>query len=218
MNEAITDNTQDQSPAEGYHFFAMLHRMRYINRWGLMKNTEQENIQEHSFQVAMIAHALALFRKHYFNDGRVCPQPELAALLGMFHDASEILTGDLPTPVKYFNPEIKSAYKRVESVATEKLLSMLPDELGAEYRSLMLPHGQSTEYDEALTLVKAADKLGAYIKCLDEEKSGNPEFVQARISLEKYLADTDLPEVKHFLKIYLPSYTLTLDQLSDAKE
>ena len=218
MNEAMTDNDQNTSSAEGYHFFAMLHRMRYINRWGLMKNTEQENIQEHSFQVAMIAHALALFRKHYFNDGRVCPQPELVALLGMFHDASEILTGDLPTPVKYFNPEIKSAYKRVEAVATEKLLSMLPDDMAGEYRSLMMPQGQSAEYDEALILVKAADKLGAYIKCLDEEKAGNPEFVQARISLEKYLEENNLPEVGHFLEVYLPSYKLTLDQLSDAKE
>lgn len=218
MNEVMTDNHQDTNPTEGYHFFAMLHRMRYINRWGLMKNTEQENIQEHSFQVAMIAHALALFRKHYFNYGRVCPQPELVALLGMFHDASEILTGDLPTPVKYFNPEIKSAYKRVEAVATEKLLSMLPDDMAGEYRSLMMPQGQSAEYDEALILVKAADKLGAYIKCLDEEKAGNPEFLQARISLEKYLKKNNLPEVGHFMEIYLPSYKLTLDQLSDAKE
>lgn len=218
MKEEMINQNKNEEVENGYHFFAMLHRMRYINRWGLMKNSEQENIQEHSFQVALIAHALALFRKHYYSEGRVCPQPELAALLGMFHDASEILTGDLPTPVKYFNPEIKSAYKRVEAVASEKLLSMLPAELSEEYRNLMLPQDQSVEYKEAARFVKAADKIGAFIKCLDEEKAGNPEFVQARYSLEKYLQETDLPEVRHFMETYLPSYTLTLDQLSDSKD
>ncbi|MDD3503118.1 MAG: 5'-deoxynucleotidase [Eubacteriales bacterium] len=203
-------------PADNsFHFFAMLHRMRYINRWGLMRNTEQENIQEHSLQVALIAHALVLFRRHYYSEGRICPSAEMTALLGMFHDASEILTGDLPTPVKYFNPQIRDSYKMVEEVATEKLLSMLPEELRTDYRDLMLPSQETPELAEAIKFVKAADKLSAYIKCLDEEKAGNPEFVQARNSLRNYLQEVDMPEVKHFIDHFLPSYKLTLDQLSD---
>ena len=211
-SEKLSDIVTDD---ESHHFFAMMHRMRYINRWGLMRNTEKENIQEHSMQVALIAHALAVFRKKFFADNSISPEPEKVALLGMFHDASEILTGDLPTPVKYFNPQIKKAYKTVEEVASEKLLTMLPVDLQEVYRELLMPKANSAEMEASLKFVKAADKLSAYIKCLDEEKAGNPEFLQAKISLEQALNRFKLPEVEYFLQVFLPSYSLTLDQLSE---
>lgn len=196
------------------NFFAMMQRMKYINRWGLMRNTEQENIQEHSLQVAMIAHVLALLRRQYFAEGRIVPEPERVALLGMFHDAGEILTGDLPTPVKYFNPEIKKAYKMVENVAAQKLLTMLPEDLRDPYRDLLMPDSADPEIAEALMLVKAADKISAYIKCLAEEKAGNTEFVQAKRSTEVILQEMNLPEVAWFLKNFLPGFGLSLDELS----
>jgi 5'-deoxynucleotidase len=196
------------------NFFAMMQRMKYINRWGLMRNTEQENIQEHSMQVSMIAHALALLRTMYFAEGRTNPDPERVALLGLYHDAGEILTGDLPTPVKYFNSEIRSAYKAVEQVAAEKLLAMLPEDMRPVYRSLLLPDKNDPVIYEALKLVKAADKISAYIKCLTEEKAGNPEFVQARIATEKIVKEFEMPEVDYFIERFLPAFGLSLDQLS----
>jgi 5'-deoxynucleotidase len=197
------------------NFFAMLHRMRYINRWGLMRNTESENIQEHSLQVAITAHALAVLRRQHFAAGRVAVNEERVALLAIFHDASEILTGDLPTPVKYFNPAIRDAYKAVESVATQKLLSMLPEDLAPAWQPLLEPNADDPETRAAMQLVKAADRISAYIKCLDEGKAGNAEFRQAAqstlASLEKTAAE--LPEVRYFMTHFLPAFSLSLDEL-----
>lgn len=187
------------------HFFAYISRMRYISRWGLMRNTSTENIQEHSHMVAVLAHALALIRRDVFG-GSVNPGAVAAAAL--YHDAPEIFTGDLPTPVKYFNPEIRDAYRQVEEVSAKKLLSMLPEELAASYRSLLLE-----EDPQVRELVKAADKLSAYIKCAEEQKAGNAEFKQAAAQLKEYIDASKLPEVRYFTEHFLPSFSLTLDEL-----
>ena len=190
----------------GGHFFAYLSRMRYISRWGLMRNTFQENIQEHSHMVAVLAHALAVIRRDIFSRPA---DPGLAASAALFHDASEILTGDLPTPVKYANPEIRDAYKQVESVAAHKLLSMLPGALQGAYTPLL-----TEDYDPATReLVKAADKLSAHIKCLEELKAGNREFAAAAEQTLAALKAMEVPEVDYFLDHFLPSFSLTLDEL-----
>lgn len=200
----------------GQHFFAMMHRMRYINRWGLMRNTETENITEHSLEVAIIAHALAEIRARFFNAGRLAVDPSRIALLAIFHDASEILTGDLPTPVKYYNPSIQEAYQKVESIAASQLLTMVPEPLIDAYRSLLLPDRQDPQVDEMMRLVKAADRISAYIKCIDEEKAGNREFRQAGNSILQTLEAIDLPEVRYFIEHELPSFWYSLDELQNA--
>lgn len=187
------------------HFFAYLSRMKFIERWSLMRNTQVENIMEHSLQVAMIAHALAVIRNTYFG-GEV--SPERAATLALFHDASEVITGDLATPIKYFNPQIKTAYREIEGVARERLVSMVPEEMRGSYRDLFFPPD-----DEAWALVRAADKISAYLKCLEELKVGNGEFVQAEKSIKRELEQHPLPEVGFFLRTYMPSFSLTLDEL-----
>ena len=188
-------------------FFAIISRMKYINRWGLMRNTINENISEHSLETAFIAHVLALYRNVRFG-GNV--DPERAALLAMYHDATEIITGDLPTPVKYYNAEIKAEYDKVEKMAEEKLLSYLPEDLRGYYAPLF----SKTEEDKELwVLVKAADKLSAHIKCLEEEKAGNHEFCAAALQTRQALEDMHLPEVDLFLEEFLPSFRLTLDEL-----
>ena len=187
-------------------FYALLGRMRYITRWGLMRNTFSENIQEHSHQVAVLAHALALIRRDIL--GLPGADPDKCAVAALYHDASEILTGDLPTPIKYYNPQIKSAYKQVEQVAGRRLLEMLPPQLVASYEHLVL------EDDEVvLPTVKAADKLSAYIKCLEEQKAGNTEFDSAAEATRKALEETGLPEVAWFLENCLEPFTKNLDQL-----
>ena len=187
-------------------FYALLGRMRYITRWGLMRNTFSENIAEHSYQTAVLAHALALIRRDVLK--LPTPDPDRCAVAALYHDASEILTGDLPTPIKYYNPEIKTAYKQVERVAGERLLNMLPPELRASYEHDVL------EDDEALApIVKGADKLSAHIKCLEEEKAGNHEFCAAARQTRQALEDMHLPEVDLFLEEFLPSFRLTLDEL-----
>ena len=191
---------------EGYHFYAYLSRMRYINRWGLMRNTVQENIQEHSHMVAVLAHALAVIRREVFGKPA---DPGLAAAAALFHDAPEILTGDLPPPVKYYNPEIRDAYKQVEAFSAQKLLGMLPEHLRPAYEPLM-----SEDYDPSTReLVKAADKLSAYLKCVEEVKAGNNEFRQAAEQTRQALEASDLPEVAYFMEHFLPSFSLTLDEL-----
>ena len=187
-------------------FYALLGRMRYITRWGLMRNTFSENIQEHSHQVAVLAHALALIRKEILKmEG---PDPDRCAVAALYHDASEILTGDMPTPIKYYNPDIKTAYKQVERIAGERLLQMLPPELVDSYRSYVL------EEDETITpIVKAADKLSAYIKCVEEQKAGNTEFDSAADLTLQALKDLHLPELDWFLTNCLTPFTLNLDQL-----
>lgn len=187
-------------------FYALLGRMRYITRWGLMRNTFAENIQEHSHQVAVLSHALALIRREILKlDG---PNPDRCAVAALYHDASEILTGDLPTPIKYYNPDIQLAYKQVEHVAGQKLLEMLPQELRNSYAPLVL------EEDAAINrIVKAADKLSAYIKCLEEQKAGNTEFDSAAKQTMKAMRAMELPELDWFLTHCLEAYSLDLDQL-----
>ena len=190
-----------------YPFFAMLSRMKYINRWGLMRNTQPENIQEHSHQVAVLAHALAVIQNQYFG-GSV--DPGRVAVAALYHDASEILTGDMPTPIKYDNPDIQSAYKQVEAVAEQKLLNMLPEDL-------------RPAYDEALTisdpqvraLVKAADKLSAYLKCVEEVKAGNDEFKKAKEQTYAALCQNQIPALRYFMDRFLDGFELTLDELSE---
>ena len=194
----------------GQHsFYAFINRMKYIFRWGLMRNTQPENINEHSLQVAFVAHALAIIRKVYFNDdGRQEINPDRVATMAIFHDCSEILTGDLPTPVKYHNPDIKKAYKDVENIAIEKLLSMLPIEMRGEYGQLMLP-----EDKDYIEIVKCADKISAYLKCLEECKIGNPEFKKALEENKRQIGEIDLPEVKFFMERFEPQFWLSLDEL-----
>ena len=187
------------------HFFAYISRMRFIQRWALMRNTAPENVQEHSHQAAVLAHALAVIRREKFG-GTV--DPGLAAAAALYHDASEILTGDMPTPIKYHNPAIQNAYKDVEAVAERKLLDMLPEELRAAYVPVLT--GVDPEVER---LVKAADKLSAYIKCVEELKAGNAEFREAAAQTRKALEGFGLPEVEYFLETFLESFSLTLDEL-----
>ena len=187
------------------HFFAYISRMRFIQRWALMRNTAPENVQEHSHQVAVLAHALAVIRNEKFG-GRL--DPGAVAVAALYHDASEILTGDMPTPIKYDNPAIRSAYKDVEAVAERKLLEMLPEELQGVYAPLL-----TVRDAETAQLVKAADKLSAYIKCVEELKAGNTEFREAAAQTRRALESYGLPEVAYFLETFLPSFSLTLDEL-----
>jgi len=189
-----------------YSFFALISRMKNITRWSLMRNNTRENIQEHSHMVAVIAHALAVIRRDVY--GRKT-DPGLAASLALYHDSSEIFTGDMPTPIKYFDPEIMKAYKKVENVASKKLLTSLPSELRPTYKKLLCVPAD----DETYALVKAADTLAAYIKCLEELNSGNPEFRQAAEQSKQKLESLNSPEVKFFIKNFIPAFELTLDEL-----
>ena len=187
-------------------FFAMMARMKYIDRWGLMNNTRTENISEHSLEVAMLAHALVSIA-----DLRLGEQlnADRAAVIGLFHDAGEIITGDMPTPVKYYNPEIMNAYKQVEKVAEARLIAMLPEDLRELYRPLI------SNDDEVLgRYVKAADKLSALIKCIEEVRMGNHEFLKAKTATEESLRAMQLPALDIFMEEYLPAYYLSLDELS----
>lgn len=189
-----------------YDFFAFLSRMRYISRWGLMRSTVPENIQEHSLDVAVIAHALVMIRNTYFNGSL---DPSRAAMYGIFHDASEIFTGDMPTPVKHFNPNFKRSFHQLEDKARRKLLAMLPPELAKEYEPLFFFDTQ----EEYVQVVKAADKLAALTKCIEEGKSGNHEFRRAEAEHFEQLSASKLPEVNYFLEKLLPGYRLSLDEL-----
>ena len=190
------------------HFFAYLSRMKFIHRWGLMRSTYPENIQEHSLRVALIAHALAVARNRLFGGGA---EPERAVLMALFHDVGEVLTGDLPTPVKQFNPEIKAAYGSIEAAARDRLFGMIPDPLKPDYEALFRLRDSDRVNAE---LVKAADKLCAYIKCLEERTAGNPEFAQAEKTLRAAVDRIDLPEVRYFIETFVPSFRLTLDELN----
>ena len=187
-------------------FYPLMGRMRYITRWGLMRNTFSENIQEHSHQVAVLAHALALIRRDILH--LPGPDPDKCAVAALYHDATEILTGDLPTPIKYYNPEMKTAYKQVEKVAGNRLLDMLPQELRESYAPLVLE-----EDKDVLPVVKAADKLSAHIKCLEEQKAGNSEFLSAVTQTRQAMESLDLPELNWFLENCLEPFTRNLDQL-----
>lgn len=189
-----------------HYFFAYVSRMRYITRWALMRNNFPENVQEHSHEVAVLAHLLATIRRDVFH-GAI--DPDACAVAGLFHDASEILTGDLPTPIKYYNPDIRDAYREVEQFSAHKLLHMLPEALRPSFAPLL-----REGYDPGLrTLVKAADKLSAHIKCVEELKAGNAEFKQAAEQTLEALQGYGLPELDYFLEHFLPAFGLTLDEL-----
>ncbi len=188
-----------------YSFFAMLSRMKNIHRWSLMRNTRQENIAEHSHEVAVLAHALALMTNRYYG-GDVDVQK--CALLAVYHDVPEILTGDMPTPVKYYNPSIRDAYRQVEEAACGKLLSTLPEELREDFHLLLTENGAT---DEERRIVKAADKLSALTKCIEETGQGNREFASARRPPEDAIRAMHLPAADGFLEQYIPAYELALD-------
>ena len=189
-----------------YNFFAYLSRMRYISRWSLMRNAIDENVQEHSHMVAVLAHALGVIRRDIF--GVDC-SPEKYAAVALYHDSSEILTGDLPTPIKYHSAEIREAYRQIEELACDKLLATLPEPLRGAFGEMMT--GEAA--DSCRDLVKAADKLSAYIKCIEERKAGNDEFLSAEKQTRSVLEASDLPEVRYFLDNFIPAFELTLDEL-----
>ncbi|MCI8539396.1 MAG: 5'-deoxynucleotidase [Oscillospiraceae bacterium] len=189
-------------------FFALISRMRYIDRWALMRNTSRENVQEHSHMVAVLAHALAVIDRERFGG---TADPGEAAVAALYHDATEILTGDMPTPIKYYNPEIQDAYKAVESTAADNLLSMLPEDL----RPVYAPYLRDPD-PQVHALVKAADRLSAYIKCLEERKAGNLEFQRAGEQILETLRGNPLPALQYFMERFLPSFELTLDDLKDS--
>ena len=188
-----------------YNFYALIARMKYIDRWALMRNTERENIQEHSHQVAVLAHALAVLQNRYFG-GTL--DPGAVAVAALYHDATEIITGDMPTPIKYFNDTLRDSYKEVEAVAADRLLAMLPPELRGEYEPLL-----KEQDPEIRAVVKAADKLSAYLKCVEELKAGNNEFRLARQQTWEALVDNPLPALQYFIEHFLPSFELTLAEL-----
>ena len=191
---------------DNYNFFAMVNRMKLIDRWALMRNTSKENIAEHSHSVAVIAHALALIGNKKFGKNY---NADRAAVLALYHDTTEVITGDMPTPVKYYNDEISSVYKDVEAVAGERLLKMLPEEFRSDYA----PMFEKQDGDSELwALVKAADKISALVKCVEENRMGNREFDLALKAQEDKIKSIDLPEVQYFREHFLPSYYLTLDE------
>ena len=193
----------------GNHFFAMMSRMKYIDRWALMRNSYTENISEHSLEVSMLTHALCVIGNKRLGKKL---DAERAVLVALYHDASEIITGDMPTPIKYLNKDIKGAFKDIEAKANQRLLDMLPEDLKADYSEIFFPKADM-EYE--LKLVKAADKLSALIKCIEEEKMGNLEFKSAGNTLENSVKDMHLEEADIFMNEFLPSYHLTLDELNE---
>lgn len=189
------------------NFFAMLSRMRYINRWGLMNNTREENISEHSLEVAMLSHALVTIANERFGANL---SADRAAVMGIFHDAGEIITGDMPTPIKYYNDDIRKAYQQIEVVSEQSLLAMLPEDIRHIYEPLI----DSSKADEELkAYVKAADKLSALIKCICEIRMGNTEFQKAERTIRESLSNADLSALRVFMEEFLPAYELTLDEL-----
>lgn len=187
-------------------FFAVISRMKYINRWALMRNTISENISEHSLEVAFVAHALALLGNKRLGKSY---NPERCALLAMYHDATEIITGDLPTPIKYYNKQIKSVYNEIEDNAEKQLISYLPEDLREEYASLF---SRTDEECEHWRLVKAADKISALIKCVEERRMGNTDFASAEKSTLQAIHELNVAEAEMFLQEFMPSYNLTLDE------
>ena len=189
-----------------YNFYAFLDRMKYIRRWALMRSSQEENIMEHSQQVAMFAHALAVIDTDVFKNS---PDILKTVLFALYHESSEVMTGDLPTPIKYYNPAIRGAYRQIEDCATDKLLSMLPEELQGGIAPYVKSDGDSYEYK----LVKAADKLSAYVKCLEELKAGNAEFKKAKESIERELKEKKMPCIDYFMEKFIPGFSLTLDEM-----
>jgi 5'-deoxynucleotidase len=190
------------------HFFAHLSRLKLINRWPLMRNLRTENVSEHSLQVAFVAHALAVIKNRLF-DGQL--NPERIALLAMYHDTSEVLTGDMPTPIKYFNAQMAHEYKNIEKIAQQKLIDMLPEAVRGDFRPLI---DEQCYAVEEKAVVKQADTLCAYLKCLEEISAGNTEFTLAMARLEKTLEERNSPEMEYFRTVFVPSFSLSLDEIS----
>ncbi len=190
------------------NFYAMMSRMKYINRWGLMNNTKYENLSEHSLQVAMLAHCLVLIHNKRFGGSL---NPERAALLAIYHDSTEIITGDMPTPIKYFNNSIKNAYKDIENSAAERLCSLLPEDFQQDMEAIIKQNG--AEDSELKKYVKAADRFSALIKCIEEIRMGNEEFRQAKKGIEKSIIEMDMPEAEVFTEEFLPAFSLSLDEM-----
>ncbi|MGF1773756.1 5'-deoxynucleotidase [Vibrio maritimus] len=190
------------------HFFAHLARMKLIQRWPLMRSVSTENISEHSLQVAFVAHALAIIKNKKFGGNT---NPERIAILAMYHDTSEVLTGDLPTPVKYYNPEIAKEYKKIEAAAEHKLLSLLPDEFQEDFKPFLL---SNAAHEEDSQIVKQADSICAYLKCLEELSAGNHEYALAKKRLDETLQQRKTPEMDYFLHTFAPSFELSLDEIS----
>ena len=188
-------------------FYAMMSRMKYIERWALMRNSMKENISEHSLEVSMLAHALAVIGNRRFGKEL---NAQKAALIGLYHDATEIITGDMPTPIKYYNASIQGAFKDIETKAAKQLLSMLPEELRQDYQGIFFAQ-EGEEY--LFRLVKAADKLSALVKCIEEAKAGNTEFRDARTTITQALEEMHLVEAEDFMRDFLPAYEKTLDEL-----
>ncbi len=197
--------TKDGFAMENYSFFALAARMKYINRWGLMRNTKSESLTEHCAETAIFAHALAVIGNKYFGKSY---NPELVMAVAMFHDITEVYTGDMPTPAKYFNNDMRNSYKEIEHKAAEKILSKLPKELSCEYEKLIL----SSDH-QIIKLVKAADKLSAYLKCKEELSCGNPEFSKALESTKTAIDNLDCAELKYFMEHFCDSFTKSLDEL-----
>lgn len=193
------------------YFYAMLSRMKYINRWGLMRNTREENLSEHSLEVAFIAHALGIINNEVFN-GSI--NADRLAILGMYHDVTEIITGDMPTPVKYYNSEIRTAYKEVEKAAGQEILTGLPENIRKRYNNLLT---ESETEKELWIYVKAADKLSALIKCIEERKMGNTDFFKAEQSTLDSIKNMGIAEADYFMKHFIPAYSMTLDEFVDIR-
>ncbi|MBP5493389.1 MAG: 5'-deoxynucleotidase [Clostridiales bacterium] len=205
--EELVTNEEKQ-----YNFYAMLDRMQYIQRWGLMRNTRQENLKEHSFDVAVIAHSLALIHNRILKQDYIDPYKTMAEAI--YHDVTEIITGDLPTPIKYINRDLKTAYKEVEAQAANNILNLLPEELEPEYRELLMPDLSDEEKKKIHRLVKAADRISAFLKCLMEEKAGNDEFSRAKQTIEDSIHKLECEEAEYYLAHFVPPYGLTLDEIS----
>lgn len=195
------------------HFFAILARMQFIRRWSLMRNTMEENIQEHTLQTVMIAYHLCLLHNKYYCHTGAPVDGSRAVLLAMYHDASEVFTGDMPTPVKYFSPVMRQTYAEVEHLAQRRLIEALPEDLQADYRPLIC----DAEDDPVWPFVKAADTLSAYLKCLQEKNAGNGEFDEAYETIGKRLKSLEMPEVDRFLTDYAPSFLLSLDEMNEER-
>ena len=193
------------------YFYAMLSRMKYINRWGLMRNTREENLSEHSLEVAFIAHALGIINNEVFN-GSI--NADRLAILGMYHDVTEIITGDMPTPVKYYNSEIRTAYKEVEKAAGQEILTGLPENIRKRYNNLLT---ESETEKELWIYVKAADKLSALIKCIEERKMGNTDFFKAEHSTLDSIKNMGIAEADYFIEHFIPAYSMTLDESVDIR-
>lgn len=190
-----------------HHFYAYMARMKLIKRWGLRHNTREENDQEHSLQVTMIAHALAMYKNRRYG-GNV--DVEKVLLYALYHEAAEVITGDLASPIKYFNPGIRDAYKEIERMASEKLLEYLPEDMKEDFRALLFPDEESCEW----RIVKAADRISAYVKCLEEYGYGNREFLTAQENIRASISRMNMPEAEDFMREFAPSFMLPLDALN----